>query len=93
MQPPKVEIGHRVMLEWIDSASDRGWSMDVSPSLAVVRSVGIAVGCDESAISITTSVMNNGGCHSTLSIPWCAIVVFEQYEKVCEMKSVFPEPD
>lgn len=85
-RPQEVKAGFRAEFQWVDSSHRMGWGHETDPELAVVKTIGIIVGVDDSGVAVTTSVIAEGGFHTVLSVPWCAIKKFKQFEKCCEVK-------
>ena len=82
--PKTVKLGHRVFIEWIDSSVEHGWQNGREPSIATIRSIGILLSFDKISVAITTSISTGGNSLSVLSIPWCAVNKFKQYESLLD---------
>lgn len=68
----------KVLIEWVDSSSIRGWRHDseMTDSFAEpakIQSIGYLLKDTKDFVTITTSVSENGGIMDPLSIPKVAI--------------------
>lgn len=82
MESKKVKIGHRVYIEWLDSYAAYGWRDEIKEIIFSLKSIGIVVHNTDKYITISTSISTEGSSNSPLSIPWCSITKFKQYEKI-----------
>lgn len=64
-----------VMIEWIDSASLRGWQdiNHLSHGSSTIWSAGYLIKENKTDITISTSITENGNCADAISIPKVAI--------------------
>ena len=75
MKPQDLPVGTAVRIDWVDSASQDGWThpdADLAPG--EVSSIGFVFRVGLTGISITTSLHKEvGGGVDPITIPWVAI--------------------
>lgn len=65
------------MIEWVDSASSRGWNDiddNAAHSIVSVYTAGYIVRQDKHSITVTTSITSIGHVMDSLTIPKVAVV-------------------
>jgi hypothetical protein len=83
MKSQKVNVGYRAYIEWLDSYASYGWVREILDSKDfLIKSIGVITHSTDDFITISTSLNPDGGCNSPLSIPWCSISKFKQYESL-----------
>jgi hypothetical protein len=77
LKPEEIATDAVVYLEWVDSVTSvAGWHVprDIGPlKPSLIIAAGIVVKCDPDAITLTSSLADNGNFISPLTIPWGCI--------------------
>lgn len=81
MQQLDLSLDTLVYLDWVDSHFLEGWrDKGVKGDILHVQTVGFVTENEDTHLTVTTSLTEDGGIMCPLTIPWCCV------EKAIELK-------
>ena len=89
MKPRKLAVGTPVKFKWADSDYAQGWHYPqgvmtyptLSPKPTEIATIGWVVATSRDSLIVTTSIGENGGALTPVSVPWRAIFNLEVLNK------------
>jgi hypothetical protein len=74
MTPQNIRLYTAIRIVWEDSAHIGGWHhAPVDADIGTITSIGWVVGIDNIAVAVSTSLSDEHGCISPVSIPWSCV--------------------
>lgn len=82
MKPEKYRRGQALRVLWVDSTETAGWLYLTNPPvhIEVVVTQGFVVNTSDEGINLTSTLSDNGGILSMVSIPWEAVKDIQDIE-------------
>lgn len=80
MKQQKFERGDALRVFWVDSTQSAGWMYESNPPVHVeeVTSLGFFVNSSVKGINLSTTLSENGGILSLITIPWECITGIQE---------------
>lgn len=80
MKPEKYDRGTALRVFWVDSTQSEGWRYEENPPVHIeeVLTLGFVANTSAMGISLTTTMSDNGGILSLVTIPWEAITFIQE---------------